>query len=74
LTSTAISDLPVMLGMAPSKFLVTVRASLAWAQTGAAVERARGAQVAAIMVRIFMGFLLLPIFILHCFLPALLAC
>src|SRR6478672_2087038 len=47
--------------MAASKFFVTVCASLSWALMGPAIEKARAAQVAAMMVRIFMGFLPLPI-------------
>ena len=39
---------------------MTVSASPSWAETGPAIEKARAAQVAATMVRIFMGFLLLP--------------
>ena len=47
--------------MAASNFFVTVCASLSWAWMGPAIEKAKAAQLAAIMVRIFMGFLLLPI-------------
>src|SRR5215472_12773220 len=46
--------------MAASKFFVTVSASPSWAEMGPAIEKARTAQVAATMVRIFMCFLLLP--------------
>src|SRR3954453_16504858 len=46
--------------MAASKFFVTVCALLSWAWMGPAIEKVRAAQVAAMMVRIFMGFLLLP--------------
>src|SRR3954471_8674566 len=60
-TSTAISDLPGILGMAASKFFVTVCAPLSWAEMGLAIERARAAQLAAMMVRIFMGFLALGV-------------
>ena len=56
LTSTAISDLPGILGMAASKFFVTVIVSPSWADAGPAIEKASAAQVAAMMIRIFMGF------------------
>ena len=46
-------------GMAAPKFFVTVCASPSWADEKPAIERARAAQVAAMMVRIFMGLLLL---------------
>ena len=55
LTSTAISYLPGILGMAASKFFVTVVASPSWADTGPAIEKASAAQVAAMMIRIFMA-------------------
>src|ERR1700688_4944983 len=47
--------------MDDSKVFLTVFASLSLAYMGPAIEKARTAQVAAMMVRIFMGFLLLPI-------------
>src|SRR3954466_3575114 len=50
-TSKAISDLPGVLGMAASKFFVTVCGSPSWAETAPAVEKARARQVAAMMVR-----------------------
>jgi hypothetical protein len=43
--------------MAASKFFVTVSGSPSWAETGPAIEKERMAQVAVMMVRIFMGFL-----------------
>jgi hypothetical protein len=43
LTSTAISDLPGMLGMAASKFFVTVIASPSWADTAGHREGERRA-------------------------------
>src|SRR5215471_16194527 len=46
--------------MAASNFFVTVSASPSWAETAPAIEKARTAQVAGTMVRIFMCFLLLP--------------
>jgi hypothetical protein len=46
--------------MAASKFFVTVSGSPSWAETGLAIEKVRAAQVVMMMVRIFMGFLLLP--------------
>src|SRR3954453_6286120 len=55
-TSRAISDLPGVLGMAASKFFVTVCGSPSWAETAPAIEKARPRQGAAMMVRIFMGF------------------
>src|SRR4026209_456751 len=47
----AIIDLPGILGMAASKFFVTVSATLSWAKTAPAIEKA----MAAIIVRIFIG-------------------
>src|ERR1043166_477672 len=44
--------------MAASKFFVTVSPSPSWAETGPTIEKARTAQVAAMIVRIFMCFLL----------------
>src|SRR3954468_7346906 len=46
--------------MAASKFFVTVCATLSWAWMWPAIEKARAAQMAAMMVRTFMRFLPLP--------------
>jgi hypothetical protein len=48
------------LGIAASKFFVTVCAFPSWAWMGPAIEKTRAAQAAAMEVRIFMEFLLLP--------------
>ena len=43
--------------MATPRLFVTASSSLSWAETGPPIEKARVAQVAVIVVRIFMGFL-----------------
>src|SRR4051794_12594042 len=48
-----------MLGIAASKFFVMVCASASWTYMGPAIKMARAAQLAAMMVRIFIGFLAL---------------